>query len=442
MTEDQYPPLRNIPGPSGWPLVGNLPQLLPNPLPYVEELQRRHGNVFFANFAMNRKTVFLLGPDAAELVLVNGNRTISNRFAYEEQAKVLGERGVLFRDGADHRAIRKRMTPAFKPTALRGYLKGMNGQIATRISNWSEGDQPGIANEIRHMALDIAGQVIAGAGVGVKSKGVTRHFLHMLSASASFVPALPGTMKWRAAKGRVYMDRFFREQIPERRAAKTPDLFTAICNPAPDQRLSDDEIVHNMIGLLVAAYETTAITIMMMLYYLAKHSDWQERLRDEFARTQNLGEMQFESLDELHEVECALKETLRLNPPLPFLPRRVMQSFDFEGYEIPKGASLIVSPAIIHRMRSLYSDPQDFCPERFAAPRAEDKAHSCAWIPFGKGSHTCMGMHMARLEVKAFFAQLLGRFRVELNEPGNLPMRHIPLQGPVGDGLPVRFVSL
>ena len=204
-------------------------------------------------------------------------------------------------------------------------------------------------------------------------------------------------------------------------------------------RLSDDEIVHNMTGLLAAAYETTAITMMMMLYFLAKHPHWQDRLRAEFSKTQSLGEMQIESLDELAETEWVLKETLRLNSPLPFLPRRAVQSFEFEGHEIPKGASLIVSPAIIHRMRSVYSNPEEFCPARFAEPRAEDKTHSCAWIPFGKGSHTCMGMHLARLEVKAFFAQLLARFRIEIDDSRSLPMRYVPVQGPAGDGLPIRF---
>jgi cytochrome P450 len=442
MTRDPDPPLGDIPGPNGWPVFGNLHRLLPNPLPYVEELHRRYGNVFFASFAMNRKTVFLLGPDAAEMVLIKAKRSISNRLAYMEQAKVLGDRGVLFRDGIDHRAIRQRMNPAFKPIALQGYLKGMNDQIATRISNWSAGDQPRIADEIRGLTLDIAGHVIAGAGVGAKSDVVISHLLNMLNPTTSFLRALPATTKWKATKGRAYMDHYFRGQIAERRTCSAPDLFTGICDPAPEQRLNNDEIVDNMIGLLVAGYETTAITIMMMLYFLARHPQWQERMRSEFGKTQSSGEMPFESLDKLVETEWVLKETLRLNPPLPFLPRKAMETFEFEGHEIPKGTSLIISPAIIHRMRSLYRNPEDFCPERFSDLRAEDKAHSCAWIPFGKGSHTCIGMHMARLEVKAFFSQLLARFRVEICRQDELRMRHVPVQGPVGADLHVRFLEI
>jgi cytochrome P450 len=442
MTRDPDPPLGNIPGPKGWPVLGNLHRLLPNPLPYLEKLHEQHGNVFFANFAMNRKAIFLLGPDAAEMVLVRAKSSISNRLAYVEQAKTLGEQGVLFRDGMDHRAIRQRMNPAFKPTALKGYLKGMNDRIARRISNWSAGDQPRIASDIRGLTLDIAGHVIAGARIEAEHEVVISHFLNMINASASFGPTMPGTTKWKATRGRAYMDRYFREQITERRTRSAPDLFTAICNPAPDQRLDDNEIVHNMIGLLVAGYETTSITIMMMLHFLARHPQWQERMRLEFEQTQSYGAMSFESLDKLVQAEWVLKETLRLNPPLPFLPRRVIETFEFEGHEIPKGSNLIISPAIIHRMSSLYRNPEDFCPERFAEPRAEHKAHSCAWIPFGKGSHACIGMHMARLEVKAFFSQFLVRFRVETRHQGKLRMRHVPVQGPIGDDLHIRFLEI
>ena len=219
-------------------------------------------------------------------------------------------------------------------------------------------------------------------------KILSGHIRHILNGSASFGPALPGTTKWKAARGRVYLDRYFRKQIADRRRGSDPDLFSALCAPGADQRLSDDDIVHNMIGLLVAGYETTAVTTMMMLYFLARHPHWQERLRAEFAEHHALGEMQFEALDALVETEWVLKETLRLNAPLPFLPRTAAETFEFEGHAIPKGTSLIVSPAIIHRMHSIYRKPDDFCPERFAISRAEDKAHSCAWIPFGKGSHT------------------------------------------------------
>ena len=237
------------------------------------------------------------------------------------------------------------------------------------------------------------------------------------------------------------MDHFFRSRIAERRKAPAPDLFTSICSEGSSDSLCNDEIVDNMIGLLVAAYETTASTMMMMVCALASYPEWQERLRAELAETGASEHVRFETLGELTLTDSVMNETLRLHPPLPFMPRRALRAFEFEGHLIPENAAIIISPRFIHRMPSIYPNPDAFEPERFASPRAEDKVHSCAWIPFGKGPHTCMGMHFARMEVKSFFAHLLARFRIAVSEERELKMSYVPVHGPAGKGLPVRLCS-
>jgi cytochrome P450 len=431
--------LGTIPGSTGLPIIGNLPRLLPNPFPYVQELHEALGNVFYARFAFNQKAVFLLGPDAAEVVLQNRNQGFSNELGYLGQSRFLGPRNLLFRDGDEHRAIRQKMNAAFKPAALKTYLDVINKRIAERVSRWSEGTGETLADDIRRLALDVALEVIAGAEVGHDSDAIVAHYLDMLRAGSSVGPKLPGTAKWKGAKGRAYMDHFVRSRIAGRRRAPTPDLFTSICSADSSDALGDDDIVDNMIGLLVAAYETTANTMMMMVCALAEYPAWQERLRAEFTTTGTSEQVRFETLGKLVETDRVMNETLRLNPPLPFLPRRSLQAFEFEGHRIPKNTAIIVSPMFIHRMPSLYPNPNAFEPERFASTRAEDKVHPCAFIPFGKGPHTCMGMHFARMEVKSFFAHLLARFRIEVCPQHDLRMRYVPVHGPVGSGLPIRL---
>ena len=98
--------LGTIPGPLGLPLIGNLPQFFPDPLPYVKKLQRRYGNVFYAGFAFNRKSVFLLGPEATERALIDQDGSFSNKLGYASQSAFIGEAAVLFRDGTEHRSLR------------------------------------------------------------------------------------------------------------------------------------------------------------------------------------------------------------------------------------------------------------------------------------------------------------------------------------------------
>jgi len=122
--------------------------------------------------------------------------------------------------------------------------------------------------------------------------------------------------------------------------------------------------------------------------------------------------------------------------------RRSLGAFEFEGHAIPEGTSLIISPAFIHRMPTIYPDPDTFRPARFSGSDPEDAMHPCAWIPFGKGPHTCMGMHLARLEIRAFFAKVLARFRIEAIENATLRMQHVPVQGPAGKALPIQLLAL
>jgi cytochrome P450 len=215
-------------------------------------------------------------------------------------------------------------------------------------------------------------------------------------------------------------------------------VFSRLC--APDTSLSDDEIVDNMVGILFASYETTASSIANMLYALAINSDWQERLRDELAPLREGKEDAYDAVRRCHQTDCFLKETLRIYPPLAFLPRWTLQEVVVDGVTIPPMTSITLAPRFSHHLPSIYFQPDTFDPDRFSPSRAEDGAHRCAWLPFGKGAHTCLGMHFARMEVFSFFAHLLGRFRVASTRT-KLSLSHVPVLRPKGS-VPVNLVAL
>ena len=263
----------------------------------------------------------------------------------------------------------------------------------------------------------------------------------MLDAMVMLMPNLPGTAMRRGIQSRRHLDRFFRSQLDARRNSSAPDLFTTICRSSAKLGLGDDDLVDNMIGLLVASYETTASAISMTLVELAHHPSWQQQVREELSSICVGGSPRFNDLDKLTRTEWMLKEILRLYPPLPFIPRAAVRDFKVEGHTIPKGASLTIAPRFIHQMESIYPEPEQFDPVRFSPERAEDKAHPCAWVPFGKGSHTCMGMHFARLEIKSFLQQCLGRLSIKPVGTHKPRMQYVPVYRPKGP-LPIRFEPL
>jgi sterol 14-demethylase len=120
----------------------------------------------------------------------------------------------------------------------------------------------------------------------------------------------------------------------------------------------------------------------------------------------------FQSLRDISMTEYAVKEALRLHPPLFMLVRVAMEDFVYKDYLIPRGTWVLVSPTVSHRIEAFFADPQRFDPERFAPPREEDR-RSFAYIPFGGGSHRCLGSVFALLQIKAILAIVLRNFELQ-----------------------------
>jgi cytochrome P450 len=110
------------------------------------------------------------------------------------------------------------------------------------------------------------------------------------------------------------------------------------------------------------------------------------------------------------------------------------------GVPVPAGAHVNYSSYVSHRIPSVFPDPEAFVPERFTPDRAAALPKG-AYIPFGGGSRTCIGMRFAQLEIKAIVLRLLGRARLELVPGYRLEIRETPTLGPK-DGLPMTVRTL
>ena len=219
-------------------------------------------------------------------------------------------------------------------------------------------------------------------------------------------------------------------------------MLTQLCNAAGEdgESFTDQEIVDHMIFLMMAAHDTTTSALTTMIYALARHPDWQERVRAE-VRDQDGDALAFDALDRLAMTDNTFREALRLYTPVQVIPRRAEAAFEFKGFEIPAQTPLTVSPGFTHHMAELWREPERFDPPRFAPERAEDRAHRFAWVPFGGGAHKCIGLHFAFMQVKAFTYQFLRRYRVGLPDDYRIDMALVPIPRP-RDGLPITLEAL
>lgn len=252
---------------------------------------------------------------------------------------------------------------------------------------------------------------------------------------------LPGGRWWRGLRGRQLLDGAIHAMVPHRRASDGDDLFAALCHATSEDgaAFSDDDIVNHMIFLLMAAHDTTTITLSVMVYELARHPVWQDRARAQ-SNALATDHPDFDTLEDLTVLDLVMRESIRLVPPVPSLPRRTTRDTEVLGHFVPGGTTVSVNPTLTHRLPGIWDDPDTFCPERFTAERAVD-IPAGAYVPFGGGVHRCVGMHFGRLEVLSVMHQLLRRFRWGV-EPGYvMPLDTTALPTPA-DGLPVRLVRL
>ncbi|MEZ5697024.1 MAG: cytochrome P450 [Sphingomonadaceae bacterium] len=440
--------LAHLPGDAGLPLVGNTFKLLGDPHGVLGEYYRKFGPVFWVR-AFGNYTVELVGPDANELVLFDRDKLFSNEQGWGPILDNLFPRGLMLMDFDHHRADRRALSIAFKPEPMRHYAGALDRGIAGKVADWA--GELHFYPAIKALTLDLAADSFLGIPWGPEADRINTAFVDMVQASVSPVRSpLPFTSMRKGVKGREYLVEYFTRETHRRRAeGGGQDMFSQFATATHEDgsMLAVDEVVDHMNFLMMAAHDTITSSATSLVWLLAKHPEWQDKLRDEvFAVTGgadgqgNPRGLSNDDLGKLELTEMAFKEALRFIPPVPSLPRRALRSFEFAGHRIPAGAPVSIAVHLTHHMPEYWPEPEKFDPMRFT-PEAVRERHKYAWVPFGGGAHMCLGLHFAYMQVKILLAQLLQRYRIEMADGYEPEWQAWPIPKPK-DGLKVRFVPL
>ncbi len=432
-----------IPGEDGWPLIGNTLRMLRDPVGFGRRMVSTYGHVF-RNNAFGGPTVSMIGPEANELVLFDRDKMFSSEQGWGPMLNLLFPRGLMLMDFDHHRADRRTLSVAFKPEPMRHYATVLNDGIAREVAGWANRPMK-FYDAVKALTLDLAADAFLGVPLGDEADRINQAFVDEVQASVAPIRVpLPGTPMRKGVKAREYLVRYFERAIPARRTGDGMDFFSQFCRATDDdgQPLSASAIADHMNFLMMAAHDTITSSATSMVMLLGRNPDWQDRLRAEIA---GLGlnhddGIPYAQLDRLVLADYAFKESLRLIPPVPSLPRRALKDFSFGGYDIPAGSFVSVSPGYTHMMPEHWPDPHSFDPMRFT-PEASRTRHKYAWVPFGGGAHMCLGLHFATMQMRIIIAQLLMRYRIELDDGSGAQWQAWPIPRPK-DGLPLKFVPI
>ncbi|THU56255.1 hypothetical protein C4D60_Mb11t15350 [Musa balbisiana] len=195
-------------------------------------------------------------------------------------------------------------------------------------------------------------------------------------------------------------------------------------------RLTRSNIKAIIMDVMFGGTETVASAIEWAMAELMKNPEDMRRVQEELASVVGLHRKVRESdLGKLPHLKCAVKETLRLHPPIPILLHETAEDCQLTGYAVPARSRVMINVWAIGRDKSAWEDADVFRPLRFApggeAAALDFRGGCFEFVPFGSGRRSCPGMQLGLHSLELAVAQLTHCFSWELPDgmkPGELDM--------------------
>lgn len=400
------------PGPGG---AQSLSAMREDPLRFVTEMAA-YGDVT-RHEAEGEPVYMLHRPDLARHVLKdNGANYTKDRTPDDEMLRPLLGNGLLTSGGEEWARQRKMIAPAFRPAEVESFDQVMTDAAAHLAARWRRAGEDGEAVRVDHDLTALTLTVIARAMLGADIAGVGDGFGRAVDEVNRFIghfdPAAEGGGREGFRRAKAFLDGVTRTIVAARRATgqEGRDLLGAML--ASGHAMSATDLRDQVLTIVMAGHETTAKALTWTLYLLDRHPEAGRAVRAEVDevlagdRTPTAAD-----LPRLPVCARAIKEAMRLYPPVWLISRRSVEADVVEGYSVPAGTLVCVSPYVLHRDPRYWPDPETYAPDRFAAEHTH-AGHQ--YLPFGGGPRVCVGRHFAMAEATLVLAVLLRCVRPEL----------------------------
>jgi cytochrome P450 len=386
---------------------------------FMVDEHRRFGSVFRSQFGV---TPFVGVSDPALIleVLRNEDQAFSAGVAWTNDFRGLdatsGSLDMPFALDFDlHREARTLLQPAFGPTAMASYLDTVLPDFEEAVESWIEGGRVPFKREVRRLFATTSARIFLGVDDAGEGEMLDRALADIWKAPLAIIkdPRFSVAMR-RASRAYGALRETLRQRVDVRRARGGDDLFSRLCTGSDGSGwLDDDGLVRLFIGVMVAAFDTTAAATTSMAYLLAKYPRWQERLREE-ALAIGKERIAYANTTRLEVTDRVWKETLRLFPVAGDVPRATLRGVQLGAWSLPAGVAVLPCLAAAMHDPSWWTDPERFDPDRFSPERTEDRKHKGLFLPFGAGVHAGIGHRLATTKAKALLHAMLTRCRFRL----------------------------
>jgi cytochrome P450 len=202
------------------------------------------------------------------------------------------------------------------------------------------------------------------------------------------------------------------------RTADYDDIASAVIEARDvdtNEGFTRKELLDQLGVMFLAGHETTASALIWAFMILSVQPLVMARVRSEVEAVAGDGPISLEQVRRMSFVRNVFKETLRLYPPITFIPRVAAEAAQIGRHRVKKGAMLMIAPWTIHRHRDYWKNPHAFDPDRFSAEREHELVPG-AYLPFGLGPRVCVGAGFAQLEASLILARLCRRYDFKVHD--------------------------
>ncbi|MBW8486068.1 cytochrome P450 [Actinomadura parmotrematis] len=420
-----------IPFVSGGP--DHLEELRTDPIALMERVRGECGDVGAFRLA-GRDVVLVSGAEANEFFFRAPDEDLDQAEAYPFMTPIFGE-GVVF-DATPEQRREALHNQALKGSYLKGHAATIAAEVGRMTAGWGEDGEIDLLDWFAELTIYTSSACLIGRKFREQLDHRFAELYHELErgtdALAYVDPYAPIDSFRRRDEARARLVALVqgimdgRDPRPPREDRDLLDVLISIRDEDGTPKFTADQITGMFISMMFAGHHTSSGTAAWTLIELLRNPGVLDGVVTELDDLYADGsEVSFQALRTIPRLEAAIKEALRLHPPLILLLRVAQNEQEVLGHRIAPGTMVGCSLAVSNRIAEDFPDPDAFHPERYLAPREEDLLHRWTWVPFGAGRHRCVGANFAMIQLKAIFSVLLRDWEFELaQDPGSYRNDH------------------
>jgi cytochrome P450 len=412
--------------------VGVIPELRGDRLGFLLRTAREYGGVVRLAGIGRRRFVYLVtSPEGVKRILQDNAENYGRRTRGVAALRATLGDGLLTTTGDSWRRSRRLAQPAFHKQRLAGFSTVMASAAVGLVERWRglRAAPLDVPPELSRVTLQILGRCLFGRdltdeadAIGRSLQVVLHHTVELTQTLFPIPTAVPTPRNVRFRRALGVLEGVVLNVIEERRRladSDAGDLLSMLIASHDEETgggFEQKQLRDEVMTLLLAGHETTAMTLAWTFYLLSLHPPVRRNLEAELAEVLAGRPPELADLPRLRYTRMVLEESLRLYPPAWILTRSAERADELDGYAVPAGAILFLSPYVTHRDPALWENPEGFDPERFA-PEREEARPRYAYFPFGGGPHLCIGAAFAMMEATIVLATVAQHLHLDL-EPG------------------------